>query len=262
MPVEIALSWDTKAYTIFFLVFLRMSGFFYIFPLFSRPYCPTQVRIMLALVLAALLAPSTGLDPQVMATGVDWSALVVPAIRELTVGVTIGFAALMILVAGQLAGQYLDLQMGFFTASQIDPVMGGRMPLVGQYLYFVALVTFLGFDGHHVLLSVMRESLNVIPVGAAFSTAGLPHVFHMMSWLFYASLRISIPVMAALFVASVAIGIVGRAMPQLNVFVLGIPLRILVGFTLLVGLVPIYVAFFRETTGEQVGMLFRMLEVW
>ena len=260
--MELVLSWDPEIYVGFFLVFLRTSGFFYIFPLFSRPYCPNAVRIMLALVTALLLAPTAELDPGVLAVAMDWTGLVIPAIREMTVGVTLGLAALLILVAGQLAGQYLDLQMGFFTASQIDPVMGGRMPLVGQYLYLCALVVFLGFDGHHHVLTVLKESLTRVPGGAPFSVAGLPDLFGMMSWLFYASLRISIPVMAALFLASVALGIIGRAMPQLNVFVLGIPLRILVGFTLLVGLVPIYVAFFRDASSERLTVLFRMLAVW
>ncbi len=256
------LSWETEGYLNFFLVFMRISGFFYIFPLFSRPYCPNQVRIMLALVTAGLIAPSASLHPDVATIAGDWSMLILPAVREITVGAILGFTALMILMAGQIAGQYLDLQMGFFTASQIDPVMGGRMPLVGQYLYFVALVVFLGFRGHHILLIALSESLEWIPCGAPLSVAGLPHVFRMMSWLFSASLRISLPVIAALFIASTALGIIGRAMPQLNVFVLGIPLRILVGFTLLVAMVPIYVAFFRETASEQITVLFRILEVW
>ncbi len=254
--------WEAKQYLLFFMTLMRFAGFFSVFPLFRRPYCPGRVGMALALITTALLVPTIAADETLMDIPSHATGLVVPALREATVGIAVGFTALMILLAGQLAGQYLDLQMGFFTASQIDPVMGGRLPLVGQYLYFVALITFVGFNGHHIVLAALRDSLDKIPVGTPLSVGGFPIIFDTMGWLFYTSLQIALPVMAALFVASVGLGIIGRAMPQLNVFVLGIPLRILVGFTLLLALVPLYATHFRITAGDRIKVLFQMLEVW
>ncbi|MFO8059877.1 MAG: flagellar biosynthetic protein FliR, partial [Bacillota bacterium] len=177
-------------------------------------------------------------------------------------GGALGFLASLILVAAQVAGQFLDFQMGFFTASEVDPVMGVRVPLVGNYLYLLSMVLFLSFDGHHHLLRVLRESFTEIPPGSPLSSALLPGAFSFMSWMFRAAFQISLPVLACLFVTSVALGILARTMPQLNLFVLGIPIRILVGMTMLMVTTTVYASFFRDESGERILDLFRLLGAW
>ncbi len=244
---------------IFLLVFLRMSGFFFLFPIFKRPYCPNPVSIFLALLSALLITPTL---PGGAPGGDPWSQLALLGVREVAVGAALGFLASLILVTGQVAGQFLDFQMGFFTASEVDPVMGIRVPLVGNYLYLFSMVLFLSFNGHHHLLRVMRESFTEISLGASLSPAVLPQVFSFMSWMFRAAFQISLPVLACLFVTSVALGILARTMPQLNLFVLGIPIRILVGMTMLMAITGVYASFFRDGSGDRILDLFRLLRVW
>ncbi len=243
----------------FFLVFIRMAGFFFLFPVFARPYCPPQLALFLALVCAALLMPVIP-DPQLGRVS-DWEA-VLCILRELAVGITLGFSTLMILVVTHVAGQFVDFQMGFFTASEVDPMLGIRVPLVGNLLYLFSLVLFLSFNGHHHLLRVLCESYAQVPLGAPLSGVILPHFISLMSWLFRAALQISLPVLACLFVTAVVLGILSRAMPQLNLFVLGIPLRIAVGMTMLLAMTSVYAGFFRESTSDRVTDLFRLLRVW
>ena len=243
----------------FFLIFLRMGGFFFLFPLFSRPYCPPQVALFLALVCAALLMPVVP-DPHLAAVS-DWGAVLL-ILRELAVGIILGFCTLMILVVAHVAGQFVDFQMGFFTASEVDPMLGIRVPLVGNLLYLFSLVLFLSFNAHHHLLVVLRDSFVQVPLGTPLSGVVLRHVLSLMSWMFRAALQISLPILACLFVTAVVLGILSRAMPQLNLFVLGIPLRIAMGMTMLLAMTSVYAGFFRESTGERVTDLLRLLRVW
>ncbi len=256
------ISWEPTGVLMFFLVFLRLSGFFLPLPFFSRPYCPPSVQVLLSLILAALLAPGASLASEVFADDLIFGALVAFGLRDFLVGFLIGFAALLVIMAAQMAGQYLDFQMGFFTAAQIDPRLGERVPLTGNFLYVVALVLFLGINGHHHLLNILNESLELVPPGTRLSASGVAGLFPFMSWMFLASFRISVPILAVLFVATVALGIVGRTMPQLNVFVLGIPLRILLGMLVLLAIVPLYVTYFQTLISDQLGALLRLLEAW
>ncbi len=246
----------------FMYIFLRMSGFFFLFPLFSRPYCPVHVSIFLALLCAFLLAPAVQIDGEIAPDTISDMAVLLTAVREITIGAMIGFSALLLLLIGQTAGQFLDFQMGFFTASEVDPVMGTRIPLVGNYLYLFSIVLFLSFDGHHYLLRALKESFTIAPPGTPFSTAGIPAVLGFMSWMFRSALQISLPVMAALLLASVALGVLARAMPQLNLFVLGIPIRIILGMTMLLSITAIYASFFSDVTADHIGDIVRMLRMW
>ncbi len=258
LDLYLDLIWQGETAVTLLLVFLRMSGFFFLFPVFRRPYCPTPVAVFLAIICALLIAPTLPGHPG----GDPWSEIALEGIREITAGAALGFLAFLILVTGQMAGQFLDFQMGFFTASEVDPMLGVRVPLVGNYLYLLSMVLFLSFDGHHHVLRVLQESFTEVPLGTPLSSAVLPQVFSFMSWMFRAAFQVSLPVLACLFVTSVGLGILARTMPQLNLFVLGIPIRILVGMTMLLAMTGVYANFFRDGSGERMLDLFRLLRVW
>ncbi len=257
-----ALQLDQTTVLGFLYIFLRMSGFFFIFPLFSRPYCPVHVSVFLAILCALLLTPGTEIEAVTAGDSVTDMRVLLAGVREITIGVMIGFSALLLLLMGQTAGQFLDFQMGFFTASEIDPVMGTRIPLMGNYLYLFSVVLFLSFNGHHYLLRALEESLTVAPPGSQLSIAGIPALLGFMSWMFRCALQISLPVMAALMLTSVALGILARAMPQLNLFVLGIPLRIILGLTMLLAMTAIYATFYRNASIDHIGDIVRMIRMW
>ena len=246
----------------FFYVFLRLSGFFFLFPIFTRPLCPAPVSIFLALLCALLLLPNALEAAEVAVGETTGMAFILPAARELLLGLAVGFCSMMVLVLGQVAGQFLDFQMGFFTATEIDPVMGTRVPLVGNYLYLFSLVLFLTFNGHHYLLKALGDSFTVVPVGSSFSRAAIPPILTFMSWMFKCAFQVSLPVLAALLVASAALGILARSMPQLNLFVLGIPIRIIIGATMLMVMTTLYASYFRDVTARQIGDITQLLRVW
>ncbi len=261
--MQLTLDWPWPAGLAFMLVFLRMSGFFTIFPLFSRPYCPITVQIFLALLTAAMLGPGLIMDAVPLLAGrLEMLQFALLAVREITLGVALGFSAYVIIVVGQMAGQFLDYQMGFFTASEIDPQFGTNIPLMGNYLYLFTLIIFVGVNGHHHLLRILRESFTHAPLGAPFTPQALSPMFELVSWMFSAAIQLSLPVLGCLFATAVAMGVLARTMPQLNIFVLGIPLRILMGFVILLAGVPVYGAFLRGQTIDQLDQLMRILRAW
>jgi len=261
--MQLSIDWPWPISLAFLLAFLRLSGFFAVFPLFSRPYCPVTVQVFLALLTSALLAPGlAGEAVHLLDGGLQMLQMGLLAAREMILGGALGFSAYVIIIVGQMAGQFLDYQMGFFTASEIDPQFGTSIPMMGNYLYLMTLVLFVGINGHHQLLRILRESFNRVPLGSPFAPEALTHMFDLIGWMFAAAVQLSLPVLGCLFATAVAMGVLARTMPQLNIFVLGIPLRILMGFVILLAGVPMYASFLRGQTADQIGNLMRILGAW
>ena len=153
------------------------------------------------------------------------------------VGLLIGFIAYMILSAMQIAGGLIDFQMGFAIANVIDPQTGAQSPLMGQYLYTFALLLLLTLNGHHLLLDGIFYSYQLIPIDQAWIPFGnedmVDYVLKSFNSMFIVAFQMSIPVVATLFLVDVALGIVARTVPQLNIFVVGFPIKIAVSFIVL-----------------------------
>jgi len=158
-------------------------------------------------------------------------------IKEVLVGLFIGFMGYMILAAVQAAGSFIDFQMGFAIANVIDPQTGAQSPLIGQYLYMFTLLLLLAVDGHHLLLDGIFYSYQYIPIDQALPVFGdaslIEYVLKSFSTMFVIAFQMAVPVVAVLFLVDVALGIIARTVPQMNVFVVGFPIKIAVSFIVL-----------------------------
>ncbi len=246
---------------LFLLLMVRFSGLFLAAPLFSNRRIPSQVKVALVLVLALLLLPvAVSNVPALNIRGV-WD-LIPLVFNELVLGLAMGLAASLVFMAVQVAGGIIDWEMGFAIVNVLDPAYGTPMPLVGSFLYLLSLLIFLELDGHHLVLGGLARSIEAVPPGQLVLDGGLYDIlFRAFARMFLAGVEISAPVLGALFVTSVVLGILARTVPQLNVFIVGIPLKILVGFFLLLAVLPVFIGVVDRLIEALAGYLAEMVRV-
>ncbi|XXM73535.1 flagellar biosynthetic protein FliR [Lysinibacillus sphaericus] len=218
--------------SVFLLVFVRVSAFFVTMPLFSYRNIPAQHRLAFSLVLSWVMYYTV--ESKAFEINGQYILLVM---KEAMVGLLIGFVAYMIVSAIQIAGGFIDFQMGFAIANVIDPQTGAQSPLMGQYLYTFSLLLLLALNGHHLILDGIFYSYQLIPIDNAWIPFGdenlIDYIIKTFNSMFIIAFQMSIPVVATLFLVDVALGIVARTVPQLNVFVVGFPIKIAVSFIVL-----------------------------
>jgi flagellar biosynthetic protein FliR len=209
-------------------------------PVFSSRQIPIQVKIFLCIMLSAIIAMVT---PVATAVNLNTSAYFLSAlVCEFLIGYTLGFVIYALFVGVQLAGQLMDMQMGFGIVNVIDPQSGTQIPLIGNFQYILALLIFLGINGHHMILRALNESYTFIPVlGAHFDGKLVGYLMSMAAYFFVIGLKLAAPVVATIFVADVALGFIARTVPQMNVFIVGLPLKIGAGLLMILITMPLFI---------------------
>src|SRR5690625_510974 len=224
---------------VFLLIFVRISSFFVIIPLFSYRTVPTSFKLGLVFFLTLIFFNTVDLAN----INID-NIYIVLLLKELIVGLLIGLMAYIIVSAVQIAGGFIDFQMGFAIANVIDPQTGAQSPLTGQYFYIIALLFLLSVDGHHLLIDGIYHSYQFIPLDAfiSFQNEGMVHfIILVFNKMFLVAFQMAIPIVGCLFLVDVALGIIARTVPQLNVFVVGLPVKIFVSFVVIILFLSLYV---------------------
>ncbi len=238
----------------FLLTLTRMTAFFLIAPIFSQRSVPNQFKIGLAALLSLLTASVVGTNTTIELDAY-YSVLI---FKELLIGLSLGFLAAMILYMVQVAGAFIDFQMGFALASVVDPQTGSQVPIIGQFKYILAILFLLAINGHHLLISGMLHSVALVPVGASewgFTAGELSQFFvTVFAAMFVVAFQLALPIVGSLFLVDAALGLLAKTVPQMNIFAVGFPLKIGTGFLLLLILMP---SFFYLLQGivERIGVL-------
>jgi flagellar biosynthetic protein FliR len=223
----------------FLLVLARISGLFLSAPIFSSRQMPGQVKIILVLALAGMMAYFLP-----VASGVEIANplyMMAAVVLEILVGYTIGLVAYMLFAGIQTAGQLMDMQMGFAIVNVIDPQSGMQIPLMGNLTQTVALLFYLAVNGHHYLLQAVAQSYQVIPVlGLKLGSGFYQSLFSIGAEMFVIALKVAAPLVVAILITDVAMGFIARTVPQMNVFIVGLPLKILIGLGCLLVMLPVY----------------------
>ncbi len=220
----------------FFQVFLRVAALFSVAPVFGSREVPAPVRVLLALALSAIVYPQvSGALAPIPNTLLE---MIGPVVRETLVGLALGMLVSLLFTAATVAGDLLDLQMGFNMAAVFNPALGAQVAMMSQFLYRYTLVVFLLLNGHHVLLAGVARSFTALPAARfslATDAAALRLAGDLATTIVGAGLRIAAPALATLLLVDIALALVSRAAPQVNVFQLGMPIKIVVGLVMVVG---------------------------
>ncbi|PZD93338.1 flagellar biosynthetic protein FliR [Paenibacillus sambharensis] len=229
-----------QAFPIFLLIFCRITSFFVVAPVFSTRGVPTMFKVGLGFFLSVIVYLSYGSSQAAVPADATYLLLVG---REILVGLLIGFTCYLFFTVVQTAGAFIDLQMGLAMANVYDPMTGASAPITGNFKFYVMVLIFLGMNGHHFLLDGIVQSYDWIPIDNGLFTqmaAGTITQFLTKALVitFMLALQISAPLVVALFLTDVGLGFLAKTAPQFNVFVIGMPLKILIGLLLLALVVP------------------------
>ncbi|WP_374711442.1 flagellar biosynthetic protein FliR [Symbiobacterium terraclitae] len=215
----------------------RAMGIFTAAPVFSTRFVPFQVRVAISFVLGLFLIPAIPVDPG----RTEGVYLLLAALVELLVGLAIGFLCLLVVSVMQIAGAWIDLEMGFALAGLFDPLTGESATVLGNLFQTTALVFFLAVDGHHWLIRALARSYDLVPAGGPVegAAAGL-YVARLFGDLLGIAIQLILPFVAAMLLTMVAFAVLNRAVAQLNIFAVGLGTKTFVGLLLLIILLPFY----------------------
>jgi len=210
-----------------FFPFTRIGACLMVAPMFGARFVPTRTRILLAAAITALvvpLTPATGIAP------FSAQGFMVVA-QQLLIGAALGFALQVVFDTLGLAGQLLANSMGLSFAFNVDPLRGSSTAALGQLYIILATLTFLSLGGHLALLDVLIHGFTTMPIGT--EGLGREGLWSLVLWggqLFAGAIAIALPGVTALLIVNLAFGVVSRAAPTLNLFAVGFPISLVVGF--------------------------------
>lgn len=205
----------------------RILGLISSAPIFGHASVPVSVKVILGVLLALVIAPTVPAVPA--ADPMSYAGLLI-LVQELLIGLAMGFSMRLVFAAVEYAGELASSTMGFSFASFFDPSTQGRSAAISQFMSMVATMAFLAVNAHLVLLAALSESFISLPISATPLSLAAP--LELVRWgsrIFSAGLQLSLPIIAAILIVNVALGILTRAAPQLNIFGIGFPITLGVG---------------------------------
>ena len=213
----------------FLLTFMRISIVMFMLPVFNTNNIPTQVKAAVSLVFCLAIWPNLTLSGEGIPLHPLWLALMV--LGELFMGLALGLAVNFLFMGIQAGGELLGFQMGFTMINFADPLTGNQTGLSAFFLWMVSLLVFLVLDGHLYMIRGFAQSFSLVPPGGLLIREELlTQILQLAGQLFSLALKIAAPVMVALFMVEVALGLVARTSPQIHIMDFGFPLKIGVGF--------------------------------
>lgn len=207
-------------------------------PLFNNAAMPRRVRLVAGLVITVALVPT--LPPMPAISPGSWTGLAVLA-QQIMIGMLMGFTLRIAFAAIDIAGELIGMQMSLSFAVFYDPQNAGQTPVLSEFLGLITTLIFLAMNGHLLTLSVLSESFRLLPVSATpFASGGFASFMAWSSTLFSAGLLLALPLITALLIANLAMGVLARVAPQLNIFAVGFPVTLMSGFVVLMFSIPYF----------------------
>ena len=221
----------------FLLIFARIAAFLAVVPFFVWRGIPVMLRIFFSVVLSVLLA--LGWEGQLALPSSDLGLILLLG-RELLSGLVLGFLVYLFFSVFLMSGQFMDHKAGLMMGGTFDPLFGSQVTLIGQFFYFLTVVFYLTANGHHILFLSLKESFRVLPLEGAFiSPPAAWHFLKMFSGVFLLAFQIAAPVIIIIWLMDIALGFLSRAVPQIHVFIVGLPLKIALVLLILLLLLPV-----------------------
>ena len=227
----------------FLLIFLRVSAFIMVLPMMGGESVPVPVKAFFILATTFVLVPII----EVREVDLTLGSLSLGILEEILIGTLIGLGTRLLFAAVEIGAEVMGVQMGFGMARIFDPMANQQASLIGKLHGMLAMLIFLLVDGHHLILQTLIRSFEWVPfLGFKMTGAMVQGLIHMGSQMFALGVQVAIPVMVALLLANVTIGILGRVVPQMNVLLFGFPITIGLGLVMLGASIPLFVDIIRD----------------
>lgn len=233
---------------IFLLVLTRTSGIFTLNPTLGSSEVPMYARLATAVGISFVFVPMIHIAGPLPGDILGFGLLIM---REALIGLSIGFLCSMVFSTIEISGQFIDSQSGFSFSTMVDPVNGTNSAVAARFQNLIAMVLFFAVNAHHVLIRGMADSFAVAPIGqVTLNSAAAGGVVDLFTALFVVAIRISIPIVAACFLADLALAVTSRVVPQMNVFMVGMPMKLGIAVTGLMVALPVTMAMDKHLFGD------------
>ncbi len=260
MTVDLV-SYILTNFQLFILILVRVTGLFVISPIFGRSNTPTILKIGISVMLALILLPlkinTFYLEIDNIRTLMLWT------ITEFLIGIIIGFIAFIYFSLVYLGGMLADIQMGFGMVNIMDPQTNAQMPLMGGFYNILLSMIFLAINGHHKLIRALIHSYDIIPIGFKITVneSAIQYLIKIFTETFMLAFQLSAPIMITILLAHVILGILARTMPQMNIFVVGLPLKIGIGILVILLSLEIFIPFSENLFDKMFQAIYELMQI-
>lgn len=241
----------------FFFPFFRIMALVASSPLLGARGIPARVKVGVGVMLTLIIAPLLPAMPAVEPASAQGLLIV---IQQLMIGYAMGLAMRLAFSAMEMAGHIAGLQMGLGFATFFDPQNSAQIPLLGQFLGVMAMLLFLALNGHLLVIAALVESFDTLPVGTWAALDSWKTLALAGSNIFAWGLLLSLPVLAALMLTNIALAVLTRAAPQLNIFAVGFPVTLAIGFIVLALSLPYFLPAFRNMVEHSVHLMLNLAQ--
>lgn len=238
---------------LFFFPFFRILALITSAPVLGARGVPMRVKIGLAIVITVIVAPTLDNIPRID-PGSAMGLMILA--QQVVIGLAMGLAMRIVFNAVEMAGHIAGLQMGLGFATFFDPQNSSQTPVMGSFLGTLMLLVFLAMNGHILMIEGLVESFRTLPIAAQpMSAGGLRRLVGWGGQIFLGGVMLSLPVIAALLITNISIGIMTRAAPQLNIFAVGFPITLLAGFVVLAASLPYFIPLLERFVHEAIQVM-------
>jgi len=244
----------------FILIFVRTAAMIFFIPFLGARNVPRVFKIGLALLIALILISIVKIDASIISA--DLLTLTAGIAGEIIIGFTIGLIAKLVFSAMEMAGEIIGFQMGFSIVNVIDPQTSTHVPIIGQFHTILATLIFLTINAHHLFIAAIAESFTLVPpMRLALTNQMFAGIVTLSRDIFVLAIRIGAPVIVALFIANIALAIISKTMPQMNVMMVGFPITIAGGLLIMVLSLPLFANLVQRAFEGMKGDFFNVLSV-
>jgi flagellar biosynthesis protein FliR len=256
------MSYFVTQFQVFLLVMMRMNAMIVIAPFFSSGVIPFRIKTLISFLITLVIVPVVAKNYSIPG---DMGLFYLLIIKEVLIGIFIGFLLSVIFTAFQLAGDYFSVQIGFGISEVVDPLAQVSIPLIGQLKNLIGVLVFLSINGHHFLIKAIYKSYELAPILSVDQKKSfdlIKFLIHAMSGMFVIAFKIALPVIATVFLVSVTLGILAKAAPQMNILMLGFPLKIAVAFGVLIITSPLIIKVMSVSLDKAFRFINKVIVYW
>lgn len=243
----------------FFLVLTRVSVFLTLWPVLGTPNVPMYAKVLLSVLISMIIFPMI-VWKQIFAE-IQTEQLIVLIVREAMIAASLAFIAKCLFYIVEVCGQSVSMAIGLSNAQMMNPLAGNSSNVIEQFYYMMLALFFLSINGHHYFVAALIKSFEIVPLSLEFiDLMNVAFLTGLIKEVFLVGVQLSAPVMISILVLNIAMGLVGRAVPQINVLITSIPVSILFGLAVMMVSLPAVMIAFKGFLNTDLALIFKLLK--